>query len=132
MDEKDIYIDLAERALSVGESASSKSVYEYGGFLAYHAFESTGGALCTSHGVRYPRSHNRKINTFVAQANRLGIGRQVASAAIRLASIRNDCLYPIAQPDGTHVHPKNQLNETNAKKILRTAKGVLRLVLNYI
>ena len=128
MNEKEIYIDLAQRAISAGAAATDKSAHEYGGFLAYHAFESTGGALCKSRGIIYPRSHNRKINTFVCHAYRFGIGHQVAAAAIRIASIRNDCLYPIPQPDGSHIHPKHNLSATIVKEMLRKARGIIRIV----
>ena len=128
MAEKDIYIDLAWRALSAGDAAVNNSAHEYGGFLAYHAFESTGGALCRSRGVEYPRKHNRKINAFLAQANRNRIGRQVAAAAIRIASIRNECLYPIPQPAGSHIHPRDQLSATNVRTMLRRTRGIVRMV----
>ena len=128
MDEKDIYIDLAERAIDAADASIDNAAHEYGGFLAYHAFESSGGALCKSRGVYYPRPHNRKINSFVIQANRSGIGHQVAGAAIRIASIRNECLYPIPQPDGSHRHPKNNLSATIVKMMVRRAKGIVRAV----
>ena len=128
MDEKDIFVDLAWRALSAGDAAVNNSAHEYGGFLAYHAFESTGGALCRSRNVVYPRNHNRKINAFLAQANRNRIGRQVAAAAIRIASIRNECLYPIPQPGGSHTHPKDSMSITIVKSLLRRTKGIVRMV----
>lgn len=132
MDEKDIYIDPARRALSAGDAAVHNSAHEYGGFLAYHAFESTGGALCRSHGVVYPRNHNRKINAFVAKANRHRIGRQVAAAAIRIASIRNECLYPVLQPGGSHTHPKDSISATAVRSLLQRTRGIVGMVSRFL
>ena len=61
-------------------------------------------------------------------ANRAGIGHQVAGVAIRIASIRNECLYPISQPDGSHKHPKNNLSATIVKLMVQRAKGIVRVV----
>jgi len=125
-----IYIDLALRALSAGDAAVNNSAHEYGEFLAYHAFESTGGALCRSRGVVYPRSHEKKIDAFRVQASRHPIGRQVAAVAIRFASIlkRNECLYPIPLPGGSHTRPRDQLSATSVRIMLRRARGIVRIV----
>lgn len=101
-------------------------------FSSYHAFESLGGALCSSVGVTYHRKHPTKINQFVAVANRGGlrakIGRDVAIVASLVSSIRNNCLYPNDIGGGVIELPRDFIDLNDAKDMLKRTKGLYKKV----
>jgi len=94
-------------------------------FYAYHAFESIGAAFISSFGRNVPRSHQRKLNQFVAitQSRRYGIA--VAQLSIQLQNLRNQCLYPIMQPDGTAQRPEAVLTMAQAQRLLQRVRGIV-------
>lgn len=89
MTEAEAYIEVAERALLAAEGALNKLIQEKGAFLAYHAFECTGGAFCRSRGTLYPQKHRAKINTFVSAAKKEKYGKAVSRLAIELINRAN-------------------------------------------
>lgn len=136
MDLKDAYMEVAKRSLDSAEAALSANVQEAAGFHSYHAFESTGGALCASTGDAYPRDHTKKVNHFVHIANRRAfhptIGQNVAFVASLVSSIRNRCLYPEEQPDGSVRTPDQVLSLSDAKDLKKRVGGVYRKVAKHL
>ena len=127
------YLVVAERSLKAAETLLSDNIQESATFYSYHAFESMGGALCEKNGVKYhPKKHPQKINLFKTVANQCGIGVGVATVAIIVASLRNDCLYPNKTPIGDFDTPDNQISTSNASDMLRRVKGVFRIVKRYV
>jgi len=89
------YLRVAERSLQSANAILPVAIQEIAGFLAYHAFESLGGALCVHHGKKPPKvPHLAKIQMFQGFANGHPFGPDVARVAILVQSIRNDLLYP--------------------------------------
>jgi hypothetical protein len=105
------YIRVAERAVQAGKAALKAGTHEKASFLAYHAFESSGGALGTHVGLDMGKtvSHAVKLSRFLQAARTAGFPRLVADLSIRLSSMRNRFLYPEEQPDGTIKAPEDQI-----------------------
>jgi hypothetical protein len=116
------YLEISERALSASEGALSRGIHEKATFLGYHAFESLGGALCTSKGVGCPRGHESKINKFVAETKHEKFAVQVAQLAVAFGYLRNAVLYPEVTSGGTVIKPKSVLSDAQARRLIgRTA-----------
>lgn len=112
------YLRIATRALDAADAAGDSGVQEKAGFLAYHAFESAGGALCSSKGISYhPASHRQKVERFVGEAKREKFAVSAAQLAIEVSSIRNRLLYPQVQPDGSAALPENLISVAQAKRL---------------
>ena len=119
MDLKDAYYQVAERSVLAAATLLDDKIQEGAAFHAYHAFESAGGALCEARETRYPRSHHQKLNSFKAAAHHLGIGVSVATVAIIVGSIRNQCLYPETDPLGSYQTPNQHITLTAARDIVK-------------
>jgi hypothetical protein len=117
MTESEIYLSIAVRFLA-GSAATNRRVHELSGFACYHAFESAGGAFVTGRGRRYPRGHQAKLNTFVAQCRGERFHRGVAALASAVNGLRNLCLYP-NQTGSTWSHPMSALTAANAADLHR-------------
>lgn len=132
MNLEDAYLQIADRSLRTSEASLAASIPESAAFHAYHAFESVGGAFCSSFGEDYPTSHQRKVNQFVAVANRSTmrhrIGHNVAYVAILVGSIRNNCLYPIEVTDSDYQTPSDLIDNVDAQDLLRRVGGIVRSV----
>ena len=124
----DSYIQVAERYTTGSQAGMDAGVQESGAFQAYHAFESTRGALATSRGHNYPRSHVRKLNMFTNLSNGRSYGIAVAQLAIQLNALRNRCLYPEEMPDGSIEEPRNRITEPQARRLLQRVRGILNRV----
>jgi len=123
------YLAVAERSLKAAKVLLDESIQESATFYSYHAFESMGGALCESQGVRYhPRGHPQKINLFTTVARKLGIGKGVATVAIIVASMRNGCLYPNLSSGGSFETPETRTSKSAARDILKRVKGIYKIV----
>lgn len=125
------YIEVAERAILAAEGALRKAVQEKAGFLAYHAFESSGGAFCVSRGVPYPKRHAKKLNVFSQAVRRERFARQVAQLAIELLSMRELLLYPRPLQNGRIECPKGVITAGQAQRLLgrvNTLVGRIRTV----
>lgn len=115
------FLRVAERALNAAEAAMKDidAVHEKAGFLAYHAFESAGGAYCSSRSVAYhPASHPQKISRFVNACKQERFALQVAALAIEVASLRNLLLYPKLLNSGAVCLPENLITKEQAKRLL--------------
>ncbi len=124
---KDKYVRIAERAVEAGQAALNAGMHEKAGFLAYHAFESSGSALGTHVGLDMGRTvaHAAKLIRFRHAARTVGLSRVVADLSIRLASMRNRFLYPEVQLDRTIKAPEDQITPAKAAKLLREVKYVV-------
>lgn len=104
MELKDAYVQISNRALLTAETSPAAGISEAVGFYAYHAFESMGGALCTSVGEDYSFSHTKKIHQFIAISNRRGLHNKIGVEIVLVAGLlpdRNQCLYPQQNPQQT-------------------------------
>ena len=129
---KDAYLEVCDRSLEAAKASSGAGVHEKACFLTYHAFESVGGALAASKGVKYPNSHQRKINQFVHLAKATPHAHAVAGLAISLSSLRNLSLYPCAHPDGSATPPSSTISKSIAVKVLKQVRGVVKRVRKYV
>jgi hypothetical protein len=124
---KDKYIRVAERAVQAAQAALTAGTHEKAGFLAYHAFESSGSALGAHVGLDMGKTvaHAAKLKRFRQAARTAGFSRLVADLSIRLASMRNRFLYPEVQLDGTIKAPEDQITPAKAAQLLREVKHVV-------
>lgn len=122
------YNEVTQRYTTAASGAIDDDLAEAAGFLAYHAFESAGGALTTHLGDNYSKSHKGKLNQFTQHAMRLGAGIAVAQLAIQLASTRNKFLYPEQRPDGRVVRPSDVITNTQATKLQKRVRGIVEWV----
>ena len=129
---KDAYLEVCDRSLEAADASSSAGVHEKACFLTYHAFESVGGALAASKGVKYPNSHQRKINQFVRLAKATPHAHAIAGLAIALSSLRNLALYPREQPDGSAAPPSSAISKSIASKLLKQVRGLVPRVRRYV
>lgn len=126
------YMDIANRSILAAEAIASVNLQEAISFFAYHAFESMGGALCEHLNVTYPKSHDKKINQFVAVSGKTNHQKSVKRVAERLESLRNVLLYPQELSDGAYLRPSQQITLDQAKDLLKRVKGVYRMLEKYI
>ena len=131
MNEDEAYLDVAKRFIDSCEQhiANGINIQEVLGFKSYHAFESIGGAFNSHFGIPVPRSHARKLNSFVSNArhNHQVNGIVIATLAMTLNSMRNKYLYP--EPNGTTFKtPKEQVSLTNVREMIRRINGIIRQV----
>lgn len=119
------YLKIAGRALDAAAACSDARVHEKAGFLAYHGFESAGGAYCEHHGTTYPKSHKRKVQEFVAAVKRERFGKAVAQLAIELASVRNLLLYPRVRPDGSVCLPEDVITAAQARRLVGRLRALV-------
>lgn len=128
---KDAYLEIVQRSIEAAEVTLSASLQEAASFHAYHAFESLGGALCASLGEEYSMEHTKKINQFVAIANRgmfrQHIGHGVSNVAMIISSIRNKCLYPQESNDEV-ISPNQFIDDTDVSDLLKRVKGICNKV----
>ena len=132
MDLKSAYTQISERSLTSADASIASGIQESATFFAYHAFESLGGALCSSVGEVYSKGHSRKINQFVAASRRgklrVRISHDVAYVGMVLSSFRNKSLYPEELASGAVELPSDFITLSNAKDIVKRVKGVTRKV----
>jgi hypothetical protein len=124
------YIRIAERATLAANAALSAGAQEKAGFLAYHAFESSGGALGTHLGYSMGKavSHNLKLKRFQEAAKKVGLSKRVALLAVRLGGMRNLFLYPHVLPDGSIIAPEDQITAAKAKELVKEVVNLVNLV----
>lgn len=127
---KNKFMRVAERSADAATSALGAGVQEKAAFLSYHAFESSGAALGTHIGLNMGKgvTHPTKLNRFRQAASVVGIGKQVALLAVRLAPMRNRFLYPEELPDGTIKLPEEQITNAKTAQLLREVKHLVTLV----
>lgn len=125
------YQRVAKRSLHASAAALNVGIQEKSAFLSYHAFESSGCALCVVVGLPVGPQvrHNDKILNFVRAANQLGHGHAVRSMSITLSSIRNHLLYPVRHPaTGAVTRPEDAITVVQAKKLQSKVQGIVNWV----
>ncbi|WBY01297.1 hypothetical protein PE066_17805 [Ramlibacter tataouinensis] len=124
------FIRVAERSTEAGDAALSAGTHEKASFLAYHAFESSGSALGVHVGFDMGKtvSHPTKIKRFQHAAKQVGISKQVALLAVRLAPMRNRFLYPEELPDGSIIAPEDQITPAKAAQLVKEVKHMVQAV----
>jgi len=131
MRKDEAYLRIAQRYLESCEMhiQHNINIQEVIGFKAYHSFESIGGAFCSHFGHNVPRSHDRKLNAFVATSNhnpQVNF-RAIATLAMTLSSMRNKYLYP-DDLGSTYEVPENQISMTHAANLVRRIRGIIRQI----
>jgi hypothetical protein len=124
------FIHVAKRATVAAQSALNVGTHEKAGFLAYHAFESSGCALGVHTGLDMGKtvSHSVKLKRFLHAAKSVGMGKEVALLCVRLAPMRNRFLYPEILPDGTIKLPEAQITAAKAKQLLKEVSHIVNRV----
>ncbi len=132
MNAPDAFMEVAERSADAAVVANTNSFPEVGAFLAYHCFESIGGAWCTHLGrttVQFGKlKHVDKLTAFVKEAKGYAFERQASALAIKVGSQRNDFLYPKSDGAGGHVTPKAVRKSSEVVKIIAEVRGLFRKV----
>ncbi len=122
------YLEIANRSIQAATVTQRDQLYEKACFLAYHAFESAGGAMASSYRRPYPLGHIRKLNAFTILARSRTYGLAVAALASALASIRKRALYPHVKPGGIVETPRQAVTSTASRRILRRVAGVVAAI----
>jgi len=125
---KNAYLEIAERSIKSGEASLNAGIHEKAGFLLYHAFESSGGAYCSSKGETYPYSHQKKINMFVSSSRGERYSIHASQLAVELKSLRNLLLYPDETPHGHISLPKNQITPDQTKRLLGRVSSLIKRI----
>lgn len=129
----DVYLEIADDALLAADAALDVGAHSKGAFLGYHAFESAGGAYCSSHGVHYPLSHDSKIRTFVQHAGQESYSQHAAQLATAYQSIgRNALMYPQLLPNGAVRRPADVISPAQARRLKGRTQTLVEKVRNGI
>jgi hypothetical protein len=128
MDEAQVYLEIAERALSAATGALEKCIHEKAAFLGYHAFEPIGGAFCRRRGGLYPGAHKKKLSRFVHDTKRERYSGHVATLAVEYASLRNLLLYPAMTASGIIKAPKDALSKAQAERLIGRTVTLIKKV----
>ena len=98
--------------------------------MAYHAFESLGGAVLSYRGKPYSFKHGAKLNSFKSEAKVFGrpIQTRVAELCIVLASVRSSTLYPEELPHGVVARPSMRFTVPQARRLIGRVKSLLNRV----
>lgn len=131
MNEDEAYLEVAQRYIDSCEQHLNNGInyQEIIGFKSYHAFESIAGAYNSHYGHNVPRSHPRKLNSFVTncrndnQVNSMAI----ATIAMTVHSMRNKYLYP-EENGTTYKTPQSQISLTDARGMVRRIHGIIRQI----
>jgi hypothetical protein len=117
-DLKEAFFRVADRSLDAAEAAADKSVQEKAGFLAYHSFESCGGAFCNARGIHFhPASHLNKVRNFIQGARKETFAREAAQLAAEVSSLRNAFLYPKPLHGAIHM-PEDTITVAQARRLI--------------
>ena len=126
------YLEGCDRSLEAANASFNAGIHEKACFLTYHAFEALGGALADSRNVKYPKSHQSKINEFQRRTRTTRHAHTIAGLAIALSSLRNLSLYPSEQPDGSATPPSSRVSKSITAEKLKQVRGVSTRLRKYI
>jgi hypothetical protein len=125
---RDAFLRIASRSLDAADASADRSVQEKAGFLAYHSFESCGGAFCNARGIHFhPLSHPEKIRRFVTGARSERYARQVAQLAAEVKSLRNAFLYP-RTINGAIAMPEDTITVAQARRLVGRLRSLAQRV----
>jgi hypothetical protein len=128
---KNDYQRVAERALLACDASLAAGIQEKAGFLAYHAFESTGCALAAHVGLPVGPGvwHPTKIRHFQSAAKILKNEKPVAALAVTLSNLRNSMLYPMLnKATGSVQLPERVITSAQAKELRKRVAGIVKWV----
>lgn len=132
MNEDEAYLEIAKRFIdSCDKHIKHKINYqEVLGFKSYHAFESIAGAYNSHYHHIVPKSHEKKLNSFILNCrhDKQVDGLAIAQIAIMVNSLRNKCLYPQKKMENDYITPQKQISLTDAKKLVSRINGIIRKV----
>lgn len=129
---KDKYKEICDRSLSSADACFGVKTHEQSAFLGYHAYESLGGAYCSAHNVTVPKSHPKKLNSFVVALRGKPEAHTVAQLNVQLASLRNLLLYPSLNAQGAVQAPKEVITETQARDLVKRVRGLRNKLERYM
>jgi hypothetical protein len=124
------YQRVAERALLASQVSIDNLIQEKAAFLAYHAFESTGSALCVHNGIDCGINvkHKNKIENFSRLALQIG-GNNVAIVAMTIKGMRNKYLYPFENKiTGGIEKPEDQISIQDVQNLKNDIEGIYNWV----
>ena len=121
---KDQYKEICDRSLSSADACFGVKTHEQSAFMGYHAYESLGGAYCSSRHIHVPSSHTRKLNAFLAALRGRPEAHTVAQMNMQLSSLRNMLLYPSINSRGAMQSPKEVITEAQARTLVKRVRGL--------
>jgi HEPN domain-containing protein len=119
------YGAIARRHIEAARLLTSEGLNEVAVFHCYHAFESLACAALLDAGRAVPRSHERKIRSFLAAHRRQPYQPGASALAEVLIPLRNLVLYP----DEDEAGGKESITAALAERLLRRVEGLSRLML---
>lgn len=125
------YQRVAERALLASQVSIDNLIQEKAAFLAYHAFESTGSALCVHNGIDCGNKvrHVQKINNFTGLAAQIGGNNNIAIVAMTIKGMRNKYLYPFENKiTGVIDKPEDQISIQDVQNL----KNDIQAIYNWV
>ena len=126
-----IYFSIAERYLNSAknELVSTTPYLEVIAFKLYHSYESLASSFILFFGRTVPKSHPKKLNTFLALAKKptspLTI-QNVAYLNMVFENQRNKYLYPEEESTGKIKAPQNQIDRIKINRIKTQVEGIHR------
>ncbi|WP_418509257.1 hypothetical protein [Corallibacter sp.] len=131
MTERKTYFSIAERYLSSAQNelANANPYLEVVAFKFYHSYECLASSLTLFFNRKVPKSHPKKLNTFLALAKKeprpLNI-HNVAYLNMLFENQRNKYLYPEIESTGNIKAPQNQIDQTKINNIRTQVEGIHR------
>lgn len=131
MTERRTYFSIAERYLNSAQNelATANPFLEVVAFKFYHSYECLAASLTVFFNRTVPKSHPKKLNTFLALAKKeprsLNI-HNVAYLNMIFENQRNKYLYPEIESTGNIKAPQHQIDRTKIDNIRTHVEGVLR------
>jgi hypothetical protein len=126
-----IYFNIAERYLNSAQNelATANPFLEVVAFKFYHSYESLASSLTVFFNRPVPKSHPKKLNTFLALAKKnprpLNINN-VAYLNMMFENQRNKYLYPEIESTGNIREPKDQIDRAKIDNIRTQVEGIHR------
>jgi hypothetical protein len=126
-----IYFSIAERYLNSAQNelATANPFLEVVAFKFYHSYECFASSLTVFFGRNVPKSHPKKLNTFLALAKKeprpLNV-HNVAYLNMMFENQRNKYLYPEIESTGNIKAPQNQIDRAKIDNIRTQVEGIHR------
>ena len=128
---KHSYQRIAHRSLTASDSLLQDHIQEHAAFMTYHAFESTGCALCDSLNLPVGKlvHHSTKIKLFNEAARRVGKNYSVALLTVEIKNLRNEVLYPLVNNQNQPIRtPEQAITLIQARKLKGRVQGIVNWV----
>lgn len=131
MTERETYFSIADRYLKSGinELNGNNTYIEVVAFKFYHSYESLASSLTLFFDRKIPKSHPKKLNTFLALAKKppspLNI-HNVAYLNMVFENQRNKYLYPEIESTGNIKAPQEQIDIRTISNLRTQVEGIYR------